>query len=42
MWPSAALIELTGTSYTWSPKAFFITVVSARSPKGVDVPWALT
>jgi hypothetical protein len=39
--PVIDLVELTITLYAASPSAALIAMVSARSPAGVEVPWAL-
>ena len=41
MWPIIDLVEVTASSYAWSPKTSLIAFVSAGSPSGVDVPCAL-
>ena len=40
-WPVIDFVDETASSYAWSPKTSLIALVSARSPSGVDVPWAL-
>src|SRR4051794_14862414 len=40
-WPSWLLVELMVSFFAWSPKVFLTALVSARSPRGVLVPWAL-
>jgi len=41
MCPVMDLVELTHSLRAWSPKAAFTAMVSATSPAGVEVPWAL-
>jgi hypothetical protein len=40
-WPVIDFVELTGVSYAAGPKTDLMAYVSARSPFGVDVAWAL-
>jgi hypothetical protein len=41
MWPVMDLVELTAIRYARSPRARLTARVSAASPAGVEVPWAL-
>jgi len=40
-WPIIDFVEETASSYAWSPKTSLIAFVSAASPRGVEVQWAL-
>ena len=40
-WPSWLLVLEIWSLAGWGPKTFFMALVSARSPSGVLVPWAL-
>ena len=40
-WPSWLLVELIASFFAWSPKVVLTALVSAMSPSGVLVPWAL-
>ena len=40
-WPVTDFVEETASLYAWSPKTSLIARVSAASPSGVEVPWAL-
>ena len=41
VWPVTDFVDETASLYAWSPKTSLIALVSAASPSGVDVPWAL-
>ena len=41
VWPIIDFVDDTARLYAWSPKAALIALVSAASPSGVPVPWAL-
>ena len=40
--PIMDLVEFTTSFLAWSPNASLIALVSFTSPRGVEVPWALT
>ena len=41
-WPVTDFVDETARRYAWSPNTCLSARVSARSPRGVDVPCALT
>lgn len=40
-WPVIDLVELIDSAWACSPNTLFTAAISAMSPAGVEVPWAL-